>query len=73
MLILLITFPYIVRNKQLVFKIDNAAVMGGWQTGYVRNNETASEIPEFREVKGSLLKWLEDPCKNGDLCKIILK
>ena len=47
-------------------------VMGGWQTGYVRNNETASEIPEFREVKGSLLKWLEDPCKNGDLCKIIL-
>ena len=122
-LILLITFPYIVRNKQLVFKIDNAAVMGGWQTGYVRNNETASEIlkcirylsgylgarifvehvdrmsdemasladklsrrelslsekgkealslAEFREVKGSLLKWLEDPCKNGDLCKIIL-
>ena len=43
-LIPLITFPDIVSNKQLVFKIDNAAVMWGWQTGYVRNDETASEV-----------------------------
>ena len=40
-LVPLITFPDIVRNKQLEFKVDNAAVMWGWQTGYVRNYETA--------------------------------
>ena len=32
----------------------------------------ALSLAEFREVKGSLLNWLEDPGKNGDLCKIIL-
>ena len=41
---LLIAFPEKVRGKQLVFKIDNIAVMWGWRNGYVKNDESASEI-----------------------------
>ena len=123
-LIPLITFPEIVKGKQLVFKIDNIGVLWGWRNGYVKNDETATEIlksarylagclgtrifiehvdrmseemasladelsrresprsenwqralaeSEFRAVKGFLLKWLRNPCGEGELCKELLK
>ena len=40
----LIAFPDKVKGRQLVFKIDNIAVMWGWRNGYVKNDESASEI-----------------------------
>ena len=123
-LMALIAFPDKIRGKQLVFKVDNSAVMWGWQSGYVKNDETATEIlksirylsgcmgtrvfiehvdrmsnemasladelsrrerskcgerqkalskAEFREVKGFLLQWLEDPCGQSELCLELLK
>ena len=123
-LMALIAFPDKIRGKQLVFKVDNSAVMWGWQSGYVKNDKTATEIlksirylsgcmgtrvfiehvdrmsnemasladelsrrerskcgerqkalskAEFREVKGFLLKWLEDPCGQSELCLELLK
>ena len=39
-----VVFPEFVTGKQLVFKVDNIAVMWGWNTGYVRNDKTASEV-----------------------------
>ena len=44
LLIPLIAFPERVRGKQVIFKIDNIAVMWGWRKGYVKNDESASEI-----------------------------
>ena len=40
----LVAFPVKVKGKQLVFKIDNIAVLWGWRNGYVKNDESASEI-----------------------------
>ena len=39
-----LTFPDKIRNKQLVFRVDNTAVMWGWSAGYVKRDETASEV-----------------------------
>ena len=44
LLLPLIAFPNEVRGKQIVVNIDNIAVMWGWRNGYVRNDESASEI-----------------------------
>ena len=43
-LIPLIIFTDFVAGKQLVFKVDNTAVMWGWQSGCVKNNKSASNI-----------------------------
>ena len=40
----LLAFPEKVKGRNLIFKIDNIAVMFGWQHGYVKNDATASEI-----------------------------
>ena len=44
LLLPLIAFPDRVAGKNVVFKIDNIAVMYGWGSGYVKNDSTASEI-----------------------------
>ena len=44
LLLPLIAFPDRVAGKNIVFKIDNIAVMYGWGSGYVKNDSTASEI-----------------------------
>ena len=44
LLLPLLAFPEFLAGKNLVFKVDNLAVVWGWESGYVRNDETASEI-----------------------------
>ena len=44
LLLPLLAFPESLAGKHLVFKIDNMAVVWGWESGYVKNDETASEI-----------------------------
>ena len=39
-----ITYPKELRNRQLVFRVDNTAVLWGWRSGYVSNDATATEI-----------------------------
>ena len=39
-----LTYPEKLRNKQLVFRVDNTAIMWGWNSGYVSNNATATEV-----------------------------
>ena len=39
-----ITYPKELRNRQLVFRVDNTAVLWGWKSGYVSNDATATEI-----------------------------
>ena len=43
-LIPLIAFPDMVKGRQLVFKVDNIAVMWGWRNGYVKNDGSATEV-----------------------------
>ena len=35
----LVVFPEVVAGKHLVFKVDNAAVMWGWQSRYIKNTK----------------------------------
>ena len=44
MLLPFVAFPERIRGKRLVFKIDNAAVLFGWASGYVKEDESASEV-----------------------------
>ena len=44
MLLPFVAFPDKVRGRRIEFKIDNIAVMFGWTSGYVTEDETASEI-----------------------------
>ena len=44
MLLPFLCFPDIVRGRHIVFKIDNMAVLFGWYSGYVKNDESASEV-----------------------------
>ena len=44
MLLPFIDFPSKVRGRNIVFKVDNLAVMYGWYKGYVKNDKTASEV-----------------------------
>ena len=44
MLLPFLAFPEKVRGKNIVFKIDNMAVLFGWYNGYVKNDKSASEI-----------------------------
>ena len=37
-------FPDKVKRKNVVFKIDNMAVLFGWYNGFVKNDKTASEV-----------------------------
>ena len=39
-----VAFPEYVRGRHVVFKVDNAAVVFGWQKGYVKNDRTASKV-----------------------------
>ena len=39
-----LTFPDKIQNKQLVFRVDNTAVLWGWKSGYVNKDDTASEV-----------------------------
>ena len=114
-----VSCPEIVKGKNVVFMIDNMAVLYGWYKGHVANDESASEVlkcvhylsgmlgttvniehvdrmstemakladelsrrerscnPETRTVlerignsavHGHLLKWLEDPVRERNLC-----
>ena len=38
------SFPDTVKGRHIVFIIDNMAVLFGWYSGYVRNDESASEV-----------------------------
>ena len=44
LLLPLLAFRDLVKGKEIVFKIDNIAVMWGWQNGYVKQDEAASEV-----------------------------
>ena len=44
LLLPLLVFPDVVAGKNLLFKVDNTAVLWGWNSGYVRNDETATEV-----------------------------
>ena len=39
-----LTFPDKFQNKQLVFQVDNTAVLWGWKSGFVSKDDTASEV-----------------------------
>ena len=51
----LIVFSEYVAGKQLVFKVDNTAVMWGWNTGYVKNDKTASDVLKAVRYLGGFL------------------
>ena len=55
LLIPLIVFPETVAGKQLIFKVDNTAVMWGWQSGYVKNDKSASEVLKAVRYLGGFL------------------
>ena len=40
----LLAFPDKVAGKELVFRVDNTAVLWGWNNGYVKNDETATYV-----------------------------
>ena len=44
MLLPFVAFPDKIRGKRIHFKIDNIAVVFGWPSGFVKEDETASEI-----------------------------
>ena len=44
MLLPFLAFPKKVRGRNIVFRIDNMAVLFGWYNGYVKNDKSASEI-----------------------------
>ena len=44
MLLPFVAFPNKIRGKRIHFMIDNMAVMFGWMRGFVKEDETASEI-----------------------------
>ena len=44
LLLPLLAFPEFLAGRNLVFKVDNMAVVWGWESGYVRNDKTASEV-----------------------------
>ena len=44
LLLPLLAFPKMVAGKHLVLKIDNTAVLWGWHNGYVKHDESASEV-----------------------------
>ena len=44
MLLPFLAFPEKVRGRNVVFRIDNMAVLFGWYHGFVKNDKSASEI-----------------------------
>ena len=44
MLLPFVAFPDKIRGRRIHFMIDNIAVMLGWMSGFVKEDETASEI-----------------------------
>ena len=44
MLLPFLTLPEKIKERHIVFKIDNLAVLFGWYSGFVRNDESASEV-----------------------------
>ena len=44
MLLPFLVFSENIRGRNIIFKIDNLAVLYGWHSGYVRNDESASEV-----------------------------
>ena len=44
LLIPLLVFPDLICGREIVFKMDNMAVMWGWQNGHVKNDAIATEI-----------------------------
>ena len=55
LLIPMIVFPEYVAGKQLVFKVDNTAVMWGWYNGCVKNYKSASDVLKAVRYLGGLL------------------
>ena len=39
-----VAFPDKVKGRNIVFKVDNLAVIYGWYKGYVKNDKSASEV-----------------------------
>ena len=39
-----VAFPDKVKGQNVVFKVDNLAVMYGWYKGYMKNDKLASEV-----------------------------
>ena len=116
--------PKDIVGRHILFKVDNKAVVFGWENGHVRGDKSATEVLKcvaylaaytgtmvyvehvprvsdemadladelsrkketnnmevnkklevikYREIGGEMLKWLENPCKNGNLTEKILK
>ena len=55
LLLPMIAFPEKVAGRNLVFSIDNIAVMHGWLSGYVRNDRTASEVLKAAQYMAAFL------------------
>ena len=51
----LLAFPEKVTGRNLIFRIDNIAVMYGWQHRYVKNDGTALEILKSAQYLGAFL------------------
>ena len=55
LLLPMIAFPDEVAGRNIVFSIDNIAVMHGWLSGYVRNDRTASEVLKAAQYMAAFL------------------
>ena len=55
MLLPFLAFQDSVRGKSIVFNIDNIAVLFGWYSGYVKHDETASEVLKSAYYHGRLI------------------
>ena len=55
LLLPIIAFPEAVAGRNLIFSIDEIAVMHGWLSGYVRNYWTASEVLKAAKYMAAFL------------------
>ena len=51
----MLAFPDRVKGRDLVFMIDNIAVMHGWLYGYVKNDSSASEVLKTAQYLAAFL------------------
>ena len=51
----MLAFPEKVKGRNLVFMIDNIAVMYGWLKGYVKNDSSASEVLKTAQYMAAFL------------------
>ena len=74
MILPMITFPDTIWGRNIVFMIDNMAVMFGWYNGYAKNDKTASEVLRAVQylagVQGVTVHVKHVPRKSDDLADL---